>query len=415
MQVLSHHENLSLILSIGLLIIAARMFGEFFRKFKMPLVVGELIAGIILGPSLVGNYAPGISEILYTHNTNASIALSGIINISIIMLLFVAGMELNLSLIRQQGKAALSTSVLSLIIPLGLGFVTAYYGYEYYGRNSTDKVAFSLFMGTAMAISALPVIARTLIDLNLFKTKIGSIIITAAMFNDLIGWVLFSMIMGMLKGSANHSVLLTLLYTVAYAILMLTVVRILINKSLPWAEKNFTWPGGFLSLSLGLAFLGAAFTEFIGLHAIFGAFIIGITIGDSVHVTEKMKDIVNQFVTNIFAPLFFISIGFKVNFLDHFNLQITIIILVLAFVGKIFGGYFGAKIGGLGNKESLAIGFGMNARGAMEIILATLALQANLIGEEVFVAIVIMAVITSIVAGPMMNWLLKGKTTADLT
>jgi Kef-type K+ transport system membrane component KefB len=415
MQVLSHYENLSLILSIGLLIIAARMFGEFFRKFKMPLVVGELIAGIILGPSLVGNYAPGISEILYTHNTNASIALSGIINISIIMLLFVAGMELNLSLIRQQGKAALSTSVLSLIIPLGLGFVTAYYGYEYYGRNSTDKVAFSLFMGTAMAISALPVIARTLIDLNLFKTKIGSIIITAAMFNDLIGWVLFSMIMGMLKGSANHSVLLTLLYTVAYAILMLTVVRILINKSLPWAEKNFTWPGGFLSLSLGLAFLGAAFTEFIGLHAIFGAFIIGITIGDSVHVTEKMKDIVNQFVTNIFAPLFFISIGFKVNFLDHFNLQITIIILVLAFIGKIFGGYFGAKIGGLGNKESLAIGFGMNARGAMEIILATLALQANLIGEEVFVAIVIMAVITSIVAGPMMNWLLKGKTTADLT
>lgn len=268
MQVLSHYENLSLILSIGLLIIAARMFGEFFRKFKMPLVVGELIAGIFLGPSLVGNYAPGISEILYTHNTNASIALSGIINISIIMLLFVAGMELNLSLIRQQGKAALSTSVLSLIIPLGLGFVTAYYGYEYYGRNSTDKVAFSLFMGTAMAISALPVIARTLIDLNLFKTKIGSIIITAAMFNDLIGWVLFSMIMGMLKGSANHSVLLTLLYTIAYAILMLTVVRILINKSLPWAEKNFTWPGGFLSLSLGLAFLGAAFTEFIGLHAI---------------------------------------------------------------------------------------------------------------------------------------------------
>lgn len=415
MQILSHHENISLILSIGLLIIAARMFGEFFRKFKMPLVVGELIAGIFLGPSLIGNYAPEISGILYTQNPNASIALSGIINISIIMLLFVAGMELNLSLIRQQGKAALSTSILSLIIPLAIGFISAYYGYEYYGRNSADKIAFALFMGTAMAISALPVIARTLIDLNLFKTKIGSIIITAAMFNDLIGWVLFSMIMGMLKGSAHHSVFLTLLYTIAYALLMLTVVRILINKSLPWAEKNFTWPGGFLSLSLGLAFLGAAFTEYIGLHAIFGAFIIGITIGDSVHVTEKMKDIVNQFVTNIFAPLFFISIGFKVNFLDHFNLQITLIVLALAFLGKISGGYLGAKIGGLGNKESLAIGFGMNARGAMEIILATLAFQANLIGEEVFVSIVIMAVITSIVAGPMMNWLLKGKTTADLT
>lgn len=415
MRILSHHENLVLILSLGLLIISARMFGEFFRKFKMPLVVGELIAGIILGPSLIGNYFPEISALLYTQNPNASLALNGIINMSIIMLLFVAGMELNLSLIRQQGKAALSTSILSLVLPLGLGFVSAFYGYEFYGSNSSDKIAFALFIGTSMAISALPVIARTLIDLNLFKTKIGSIIITAAMFNDLIGWILFSMIMGMLKGSANHSILLTLLYTVAYAILMLTVVRIFINKSLPWAEKNFTWPGGFLSLSLGLAFLGAAFTEYIGLHAIFGAFIIGITVGDSVHVTEKMKDIVNQFVTNIFAPLFFISIGFKVNFLDHFNLPISLLVLVIAFVGKIAGGYLGAKIGGLGNKESLAIGFGMNARGAMEIILATLALQAKLIGEEVFVAIVIMAVITSIVAGPMMNWLLKDKTTADLT
>lgn len=415
MRILSHHENLVLILSLGLLIISARMFGEFFRKFKMPLVVGELIAGIILGPSLIGNYFPEISALLYTQNPNASLALNGIINMSIIMLLFVAGMELNLSLIRQQGKAALSTSILSLVLPLGLGFVSAFYGYEFYGSNSSDKIAFALFIGTSMAISALPVIARTLIDLNLFKTKIGSIIITAAMFNDLIGWILFSMIMGMLKGSANHSILLTLLYTVAYAILMLTVVRIFINKSLPWAEKNFTWPGGFLSLSLGLAFLGAAFTEYIGLHAIFGAFIIGITVGDSVHVTEKMKDIVNQFVTNIFAPLFFISIGFKVNFLDHFNLPISLLVLVIAFVGKIAGGYLGAKIGGLGNKESLAIGFGMNARGAMEIILATLALHAKLIGEEVFVAIVIMAVITSIVAGPMMNWLLKDKTTADLT
>jgi Kef-type K+ transport system membrane component KefB len=172
---------------------------------------------------------------------------------------------------------------------------------------------------------------------------------------------------------------------------------------------NFSWPGGFLSLSLGLAFLGAAFTEYIGLHAIFGAFIIGIAIGDSVHVTEKMKDNVSQFVTNIFAPLFFVSIGFKVNFANHFNLQIMLIVLAIAIVGKISGAFLGAKLGGLNNKESLAIGFGLNARGAMEIILATLAFQAKLIGEELFVAIVIMAVVTSVLAGPMLNWLLKPK------
>ncbi|MDZ4667549.1 MAG: cation:proton antiporter [bacterium] len=409
MNVLSHHENLSLVLSLGLMLIAARLFGEFFRKFKMPLVVGELIAGIVLGPSLIGHYFPKVSQLFFTNINHASYALNGIINISIIMLLFVAGMELNLSLIRQQGKAAFTTSVLGLIIPLTLGFFSAFYGYELYGNNSSDKIAFSLFIGTAMAISALPVIARTLIDLNLFRTKIGSIIITAAMFNDLVGWILFSMIMGMLKGSANHSVLLTLLYTLSYAVLMLTLGRFLINKSLPWAEKNFSWPGGFLSLSLGLAFLGAAFTEYIGLHAIFGAFIMGIAVGDSVHVTEKTKDIVNQFVTNIFAPFFFISIGFKVDFINHFDWKITGLVVSLAFIGKIAGGYFGAKLGGLTNKESLAIGFGLNARGAMEIILATLALQAKLIGEDLYVAIIIMAVVTSIMAGPMMNWLIKNK------
>ncbi|OYU94593.1 MAG: cation/H(+) antiporter [Bacteroidetes bacterium B1(2017)] len=409
MKILNHSENISLILSIGLMLIAARLFGEFFRKFKMPLVVGELIAGVLLGPSLLGMFYPKISEAIYTHNDHASLALNGITNVSIIMLLFVAGMELNLSVIRQQGKAAFSTSMFGLLIPLGLGFLSAYYAYEWYGRNSSDKLVFALFMGTAMAISALPVIARTLIDLNLFRTKIGSIIIAAAMFNDLVGWILFSMIMGMLKGSANHSVLLTLLYTLSYAILMLTLGRFLINKSLPWAEKNFSWPGGFLSMALGLAFLGAAFTESIGLHAIFGAFIIGIAIGDSVHVKDKTKDIVNQFVTNIFAPLFFVSIGFKVNFFSHFNFQITAVVLLVAVIGKISGAYLGARLGGLNNKESLAIGFGMNARGAMEIILATLALQANLIGEELYVAIVIMAVVTSVMAGPMLNWLIKPK------
>ncbi len=409
MKILSHNENLSLIISMGLMLIVARIFGEFFRKLKMPLVVGELIAGVVLGPSLLGYFYPEFSELIFTQNKNASLALNGIINISVIMLLFVAGMELDLSLIRQQSKAAFSTSTLGLLIPLGIGYCSAYYYADLFGKNSSDLIAFSLFMGTSMAISALPVIARTLMDLGLFRTRVGSVIIASAMFNDLIGWILFSMTVGMLKGSANHNIVLTLFFTLSYAVLMLTIVRIIINKSLPWAAKNFSWPGGFLSLSFGFAFLGAALTEFIGLHAIFGAFIVGITFGDSVHVTEKTKDIVNQFVTNIFAPLFFVSIGFKVNFMENFNLGIVLLVLVIAIIGKVFGSSLGARIGGLNLKESLAVGFGMNARGAMEIILALLALQVNLIGEELFVAIIIMAVVTSIIAGPMLQLLLKGK------
>lgn len=417
MKTLNHQETISLILSLGVLLIVARLVGEFFRKLKMPLVVGELIAGICLGPSLLGHYFPNISSLVLNQKSNSMYAFNGITAISVIMLLFVAGMEVDLSIIRQQGKTALKTSFLGLIIPLGLGFLAAYYYFPLFGENytsSTKLILFSLFFGTAMAVSALPIIARTLMDLGLFRTKVGMIIIAAAMFDDIVGWLLFSVILGMLKTSTlGHGFLVTLGLTIMYSVAMLTAGRIIINKSLPWAQKNFSWPGGFLSISLGLAFLGAAFTEFIGIHAIFGAFIVGIAFGDSVHLTEKTREIVNQFVTNIFAPLFFVSIGFKVNFIANFDLQITLIVLLIAVFCKLLGAGLGAYWGGLSKQESLAVGFGMNARGAMEIILALLALQAGLINEKLFVAIVIMAVVTSVMAGPALQLLVKRQIDKD--
>lgn len=417
MKTLNQQETISLILSLGVLLIVARLVGEFFRKLKMPLVVGELVAGICLGPSLLGHYFPKISTLVLNQQSNSMYAFNGITAISVIMLLFVAGMEVDLSIIRQQGKTALKTSFLGLLIPLALGFLAAYYYYPLFGEYFTSNsklILFSLFFGTAMAVSALPIIARTLMDLGLFRSKVGMIIIVAAMFDDIIGWLLFSVILGMLKiNSHSHGFLFTLGLTILYSVAMLTIGRMIINKSLPWAQKNFSWPGGFLSLSLGLAFLGAAFTEFIGIHAIFGAFIVGIAFGDSVHLTEKTREIVNQFVTNIFAPLFFVSIGFKVDFFANFDLQITLLVLVLAISTKLLGAGFGAFWGGLTKQESLAVGFGMNARGAMGIILALLALQANLINEKLFVAIVIMAVVTSIMAGPALQLLVKRQIDKD--
>jgi len=412
MSKLAHNEVISLILSIGMMLIIARLFGEMFRKFRMPLVVGELIAGVLLGPSLLGRYYPEISGIIFSTGTNVSIAMSGITSISVIMLLFVAGMEVDLSLIRSQGSTAVKTSFVGLIIPFALGYFFASNFYNLFGdNNANDVLVFSLFIGTAMSISALPVIARTLMDLGIFKTRIGMIIIAAAMFDDLVGWILFSVVLGMMKGAVGHNFIFTFGLTILYAAIMLTVGRILINKAIPWAQKNFSWPGGFLSISLGLAFLGAAFTEYIGIHAIFGAFIVGIAFGDSVHLTEKTREIVQQFVTNIFAPLFFVSIGFKVNFVNNFNPEITALVLGLAIACKLIGASLGALWGGLKLNEALAVGFGMNARGAMEIILALLALQAKLISEQLFVAIVIMAVVTSIMAGPALALLLKLKPT----
>jgi len=408
---MNHEQLISLFLCLGIMLLTGRLFGEFFRKLKMPLVVGELVAGILLGPTVLGQYYPELNETIFTTKGTIGLVLQGITTISVVMLLFAAGMEVELSIIRQQGKTALKTSFVGLIIPLVIGFFVGQECYDWFGENNSDNIlVFSLFIGTAMAISALPVIARTLMDLNLFKTKIGMIIIAAAMLDDLIGWILFSVVLGMMRQTGESwGFLYTLGFTIVFALVMLTFGRFIINKFLPWAKQKISWPGGVLAISLAFAFLAAAFTERIGIHAIFGAFIVGIAFGDSVHLTEKTRDIINQFITNIFAPLFFVSIGFKLNFIQNFDLDITLIVGATAIFSKLLGAGLGGLWGGLKLKEALAVGFGMNARGAMEILLATLALQAGVISSQLFVAIVIMAVVTSIMAGPMLQYLITGE------
>jgi Kef-type K+ transport system membrane component KefB len=408
---MNHEQLIDLFLCLGIMLLSGRLFGEFFRKLKMPLVVGELIAGIILGPTVLGQFYPELNQTIFTTKGTIGLVLQGITTISVVMLLFAAGMEVELSIIRQQGKTALKASLVGLIIPLVLGYYVGNEFYNWFGENNSDNIlVFSLFMGTAMAISALPVIARTLMDLNLYKTRIGMIIIAAAMLDDVIGWILFSVVLGMMKkGTDSWGFLYTLGFTIMFALVMLTFGRFVINKFLPWAKRKLSWPGGILAISLGFAFLGAAFTESIGIHAIFGAFIVGIAFGDSVHLNEKTRDIINQFITNIFAPLFFVSVGFKLNFVANFDLSITLVVLSLAIVSKLLGAGLGALWGGLKPKDALAVGFGMNARGAMEIVLGILALQAGVISEQVFVAIIIMAVVTSIMAGPMLQYLVTGE------
>lgn len=404
MNVISHHDLVVLLIGMASMLILSRIASELARSVKFPVVMGEIIIGIILGPTILGNFAPEVSAYMFPVSGNATIALNGITMVAVIMMLFVAGMEVQLPVVLKQGKAAVLTSTLSMIIPFALGFVTAWYYPQWFGITNEFKLLFALFFGTALSISALPVIARILIDMGLFKTKIGMIIIASAMFNDLLGWLIFSFILSSMDTTnSGNEFTYTIVYIIGFGLFMLTIGRKILDKIMPWMQQKLSWPGGVLSISLGICFLSAAFTESIGIHAILGAFIAGIAIGDSVHLKEKAREIIYQFVTNIFAPLFFVSIGLKVNFIENFNGSLVLLVLVVAYVGKVSGASLGAHFGGFNRKESLAIGFGMNARGAMEIILGTLALQAGLINETVFVALVIMALVTSLTSGPMMR------------
>ena len=403
---MNHGEIVIFLLSISIMLFFARFLGEVFNKFKQPAIIGEIIAGIVLGPTIFGNLFPGLQQTLFPQSGNVTLVLNGIVQLAVIMLLIVSGLEVNLALIAKQGKTAFYTSSLGMAIPFILGFVPFYFFSDYFEVATSNQLIFGLFMGTAMSISALPVIARTLMDMNLLKSELGVIIIASAIVNDLFGWIFFSIIIGMISSGGESNVLLQVGGIFLFLFLLFAIGKPVTDRLIPRIQNKLSYPGSILSFIFITGLVAAAITEAAGIHAIFGAFMMGVVIGDSSHLKETTREIIHQFVTNIFAPLFFISIGLKVDFVAHFNPFLVLIVLVLAIAGKVVGCGIGARLGGMSKPESMAIGFGMNSRGAMEIILGLLALQAKIINEEVFVALVVMALVTSLVSAPMMSFFL---------
>jgi Kef-type K+ transport system membrane component KefB/mannitol/fructose-specific phosphotransferase system IIA component (Ntr-type) len=409
MGVLSHHDVTILFVAIGLLLGTARILGEIAQRLGQPSVIGELLAGILLGPTVLGQLAPAFSATVFPTEGGAAIALRGITTVAIALFLLVAGLEIDLSTVWRQGRKATIVGLTGILAPFAIGFAGAWLAPDLLGAEAgADPLIFALFVATALSISALPVIAKTLMDLNLFRTDLGMITIAAAVFNDVVGWIVFALILAMLGlGEGGPGIEATIILTLAFTVLMLTAGRWLIHRVLPWIQANATWPGGVLGFGLTLALLAAAFTEWLGVHAIYGAFLVGIALGDSAHLRKQTRATIEQFISFIFAPLFFASIGLMVNFVAHFDFWLCLVVLVIATVGKLIGGRLGARLSGMSRREGWAVAVGLNARGTMEIILGLLALEAGLIGERLFVALVIMALATSIASGPALQRIVR--------
>ena len=411
MSQLSHTEITALFLALGVLLASARLLGELARASGLPAVLGEITAGILWGPTVFGTLFPHWSAFLFPLSGGGALAFDGLITLAITLFLLVAGMEIDLSTVWRQGKITLNVAVAGIVVPFGLGFVFAWYLPWQMGKEEgADLLIFALFIATALSISALPVIAKTLLDLNLYRTDLGMLVVATAVLNDLVGWIAFAVVLGMLGAAATaFSIGQTILLTFAFVLFMLTIGRWGVNATLPWVQAHSSWPGGVLGYALSLCLVAAAFTEWIGIHAIFGSFLAGVALGDSKHLNERTRTTIDQFISFIFAPLFFASIGLKVNFIENFDLKLIMLVLVIATLGKVVGCGLAARFSGLGKREAWAVGFGLNARGAMEIILGLLALQNGIIGERLFVALVIMALVTSLMSGPMLQSLLRLK------
>ena len=407
---MTEHQVVIFLLALAALLGLARVFGELARMIGLPLVVGEILAGVLLGKSGLSHASPNAYEFLFSSPTTTTM-LGAYTTVAAVLLLVVAGLEVDLGIVKRRGSTALVVAGLGMLFPLVCGLGLGHVVPDAVLVNPEQRTMFAVFVGVALSISALPVIAKTLLDLGLFKTDVGLLVMTAAMLDDLVGWIAFSVLLGPMHGGGID--FRRLATTTGLAILFaggcIIFGRRIVDRILARIESRPTLaPGRVLSLVVVLALLGASVTQAIGLHAVFGGFVIGVTVGDSPRLRERTRQTILQFVTNIFAPVFFASVALRVDFLANFDLGLCLVFFCVATFAKVAGAGLGARLSGLPARESLAVGFGLNARGAMEIILALLGREAGLVSDRVFVAIVTMAIGTSVLAGPSMKRLLFG-------
>ncbi|NLE28207.1 MAG: PTS transporter subunit EIIA [Phycisphaerae bacterium] len=408
--VLNEHQILLLLTELFLLLLFARGLGEVFRRLGQPAVVGEILAGVLLGPTVFGSIAPVIQGKLFPVSDVIQMHMLETLSwLGALFLLMVAGMEVELSVVRKQGRSAILISLTRIAVAFGLGFVVGLFLHQAYSPESS-RWAFSAFFGIACTVCAVPVLAKILHELDMLKSDIGLLSLSSSTLTDFVCWVMFTVVAGVAagKGVELHGPVVTIVSISVIMVLVFTLGKRGVNWVTKHVQDESGWQSGTVMVFAFLLALGLAIVfQLVGVHAVFGFFLAGILIGESPHVTLRTREAISEFVMSLFSPLFFASIGMKVNFLAHFDWLLVVLVLVVVVVGKMAGVSLGAKLGGMSFRDSLPVASGMLAGGAMEIIISLIGLQMGLIGQDLFVALVVAAVVTSVVAGPMLVWSLK--------
>nr|AEM44274.1 sodium/hydrogen exchanger [uncultured bacterium] len=404
---LDHHTLLVFLLQIGLLLLLAIALGRLAVRFGMPSVVGELSVGVVLGPSLLDTVAPGLSGWLLPKDPEQMHLLDAFGQIGVLMLVALAGMHIDLGLIRRRGVSAVGISAGGLVVPLGLGIVAGMLVPAQLLVDPDDRGVFVLYLGVAMCVSALPVIAKTLIDMNLIHRNVGQLTMTAGTIDDAFGWLMLSVVSavattGFRTGQVGLSLLYLVLAVVVAALVGRPVVRLALRTAARAAET-----GPVVATAVVIVVLGSAATHALKLEAVFGAFVCGILIGSVAKEHHARLAPLNTVTMSVLAPVFFAIAGLRVDITalaDPLVLAAGLALLVVAVVGKFAGAYVGARASRLSHWEGIAIGAGMNARGVIEIVVAMVGLRIGILTVEAYTIIVLIAIATSLMAPPILRW-----------
>ncbi|MEY4509082.1 MAG: hypothetical protein RLZZ450_1204 [Pseudomonadota bacterium] len=391
------------LLALVVIVLAARACGALFARLSQPAVVGEVIAGIALGPSVLGALAPSAS--LYLLPPDVAPYLGILAQVGVILFMFLVGLELDTSLLRDKPHAALAISHASIIAPFVLGALTALWLYPRLSSNDVPFDLFAMFMGVAMSITAFPVLARILIDRGMNKSRLGVLAISCAAVDDVTAWCLLAVVAGMAEARAKGA-MLTIALTLLYVALMFGVVRPLVSRYVRRLETQPEFSRTAITLVFVALLLSALITEAIGIHAIFGAFLLGAVIPHNGKLAESLTVKLEDLVVIVFLPAFFAFTGMRtqiglVSGLSHWAMCGAIVLV--ACLGKFGGTFVAARLSGLPNRDSASLGALMNTRGLMELVVLNLGLDLGVISPTLFAMMVLMAIVTTCMTSPLLT------------
>lgn len=408
------HPLAILLAQIVTIIFVARIFGWICKKIGQPTVIGEIIAGIVLGPSLIGMYFPEFSAALFPAQSLGN--LNFLSQIGLILFMFIVGMEIDINVLRNKAHDAVVISHASIIIPFALGMGLAYFIYEQFAPAGVRFSSFGLFIGIAMSITAFPVLARIVQERGIHKTRLGTVVITCAAADDITGWSILAAVIAVVKAGSFVSSLYTILLALAYVILMIKIVRPFLKRIGDMYVPNSSLSKSIIAIFFVTLILSAWTTEIIGIHALFGAFMVGAIMPVSPRFRNLFIEKIEDIALVLLLPLFFVFTGLRTEIgllNDAYLWKITALIIGVAITGKFVGSTIAAKFVGQSWKDSLTIGALMNTRGLMELVVLNIGYDLGILTPKVFAIMVIMALVTTLMTGPaleLINKLFKAKT-----
>jgi Kef-type K+ transport system membrane component KefB/nucleotide-binding universal stress UspA family protein len=405
-------SELIFIAQLALLMLVGRLLGEVMIRCKQPGVMGQLIAGLVLGPSLLGALFPDWQHALFPSAKEQKAMLDGVSQFGVLMLLLLTGMETDLKLVRRTGAASAIASIAGIVVPFACGVALGEMLPDSMLPDPGKRLITSLFLGTALSIASVKIVATVIREMNFLRRSVGQIILASAIIDDTIGWMITAVIFSLaLQGHVDFwSVAQSVLGTLAFMGLSLTIGRRIVFIIIRWVNDVFASDFAVITTILLIMCAMALITDLIGVHMVLGAFVAGILIGESPILTRHIDEQLRGLVIAFFMPVFFGTAGLSADLtiLKEMNfLLLTLGLIAIASVGKFGGAFIGGKLAGLNFRESLALGTGMNARGSTEVIVATIGLSMGALSQNLFTMIVTMAVITTMAMPPTLRWALS--------